>query len=329
MFPLFDFVLNTYKMKVVLIIGNGFDLDLGWQTQFSHFAKSSFWPPKPSQYTRMYDYLNTRRTIYQWFDLERIFAEYVNPNSGVTSKRYASNDAPFFQILSHSLGRYLAGEQEKPIREGSVAGRVLSAVLSVSSFAKIYTFNYTDLRLIASKLGLKTGFVYEHVHGNISDDSVILGIQDDADVCEGYEFLYKTFNKYYSSHEILFDLLDADEVIFFGHSLGKTDYHYFQRFFQMQCRSDMKRREGKKITIFTYDYASRISTLKQLRSMNNKRTDLLFNQNELNIFMTDGSDDEKINVFLAELSKRVKNDNKKQVLRSISEGIQMRFLPQL
>ena len=82
------------------------------------------WPPKRSQYTRMYDYLNTRRTISQWFDLERILAEYVNPNSGVTSKRYAANDAPFFQILSHSLGRYLAVEQEKPIREGSVAGRL-------------------------------------------------------------------------------------------------------------------------------------------------------------------------------------------------------------
>ena len=94
------------------------------------------WPPKPSQYTRMYDYLNTRRTISQWFDLERILAEYVNPNSGVTSKRYAANDAPFFQILSHSLGRYLAGEQEKPIREGSVAGRLRLKVLNDYPYIK-------------------------------------------------------------------------------------------------------------------------------------------------------------------------------------------------
>ena len=117
--------------------------------------------------------------------------------------------------------------------------------------------------------------------------------------------MYKTFSPHYSSHEILFDLLDADEVIFFGHSLGQVDYHYFQRFFQQQCRSDMHRSDGKRITIFTYDAASRLSILKQLRNMNEKRTDLLFNQNELNIFMTDGTDEEKIAWFLSDFRKRV------------------------
>jgi hypothetical protein len=68
-------------MKVVLIIGNGFDLDLGWQTQFSQFAKSSFWPSRPTHYTRMYDELNTRKKLSKWFDLERILAEYANPKS--------------------------------------------------------------------------------------------------------------------------------------------------------------------------------------------------------------------------------------------------------
>ena len=31
------------KKKKVFIIGNGFDLDLGWKTRYSDFAKSSFW----------------------------------------------------------------------------------------------------------------------------------------------------------------------------------------------------------------------------------------------------------------------------------------------
>ena len=30
------------KKKKVFIIGNGFDLDLGWKTRYSDFAKSSF-----------------------------------------------------------------------------------------------------------------------------------------------------------------------------------------------------------------------------------------------------------------------------------------------
>ena len=30
--------------KRVLVIGNGFDLDLGWNTRFSDFASSKYWP---------------------------------------------------------------------------------------------------------------------------------------------------------------------------------------------------------------------------------------------------------------------------------------------
>ncbi len=29
--------------KKVFIIGNGFDLDLGWKTRYSDFASSKFW----------------------------------------------------------------------------------------------------------------------------------------------------------------------------------------------------------------------------------------------------------------------------------------------
>lgn len=111
-----------------------------------------------------------------------------------------------------------------------------------------------------------------------------------------------------TSHEILYDLLDADEVIIFGHSLGKVDYHYFQKFFQKQCQEYMERSQGKKITIFTYDELSRRAILKQLREMNQNRTDLLYNQNELNIFMTNGSDEDKISHFLSVFSKRIRRN---------------------
>ena len=97
-------------------------------------------------------------------------------------------------------------------------------------------------------------------------------------------------------------------MIIFGHSLGKVDYHYFQKFFQKQCQDDMERSQGKRITIFTYDELSRRAILKQLREMNQNRTDLLFNQNELNIFMTDGSDDDKISKFLSVFSKRTRRN---------------------
>lgn len=217
---------------------------------------------------------------------------------------YAKNDIKYFDLLSKSLISYLIQQQDLPVRSDSTAAKVLGVLLQVAAAVKIYSFNYTDLKLIAEKLDASTSFRYEHVHGNLYDGSAILGIQDSADVCDDYEFLYKTFNRNYSSHDIMFDLLDADEVMFFGHSLGKTDYHYFQRFFQVQCRTDMLRSNRKGITIFTYDYNARISLLKQLREMNEKRTDLLYGLNNLNIFMTDGSEDDKIHTFLEEFAQR-------------------------
>lgn len=33
-----SFVVKSKDIKIVFIIGNGFDLDLGWKTQFSQFA---------------------------------------------------------------------------------------------------------------------------------------------------------------------------------------------------------------------------------------------------------------------------------------------------
>lgn len=42
----------------------------------------------------------------------------------------------------------------------------------------------------------------------------------------------------------------------------------------------------KNITIFTYNDVARISILAQLREMNDKRTDLLYNLNKLEILCT-------------------------------------------
>ena len=291
-------------LKIVFIIGNGFDVDLGWKTQFSQFAESEYWPS--SYGSNLFRLLSTNRTQSKWFDVEKLMAAYVDPRNRLTFSNRVKSDKEFFGQLSVALMSYLKEQQSQEIAKDSTAAKVLLTILALHHYTKIYSFNYTDLSLIAKKLGVAYPFNYEHVHGELANDSAIIGIPDSADVVDNYEFMYKTFSPHYSSHAILFDLLDADEVVFFGHSLGQIDYHYFQRFFQQQCRSDMQRSDGKKITIFTYDAASRLSILKQLRNMNEKRTDLLFNQNVLNIFMTDGSNEDKITKFLSDFRKRVR-----------------------
>ena len=105
-----------------------------------------------------------------------------------------------------------------------------------------------------------------------------------------------------NSHNIQYDLEEAKNIIFFGHSLGNTDYHYFEKFFQEQSNASLTRNGMKNITIFTYNDVARISILAQLREMNDKRTDLLYNLNKLEILCTgEERDQTRINDFLESL----------------------------
>ena len=106
---------------------------------------------------------------------------------------------------------------------------------------------------------------------------------------------------------MIHDLRDAKEVVFFGHSLGPTDYHYFQEFFKTQCVDGLPRKDAKKITIFTYDDESRISILSQLRRMNENKTNLLYGQNDFKIIMTSKGESLEFKAFLKHLRQTAKN----------------------
>ncbi len=300
--------MNTYKK--VFIIGNGFDLDLGWNTRYSDFATSQYWPTSNYNfYQNLQRVLQEKAYIEKWFDLEQVLLEYaiLPPTKEYYNRTndYLKEDKKFFEKVSTSLTEYLQNEQKKtPIKKDSIAIKVLKAIVNNGYFTSIYSFNYTDLNVVASKAGISP-VSYEHVHGNIKDNSIILGVKDSAELKEGYSFLYKTFNRHYESHPIQYDLMDADEVVFFGHSLGVNDYHYFQRFFQKQCDEQLERKDGKDITIITYNETSRISILEQLRKMNDNKTDQLFLLNRLQFICTENGETEKLKKFLKRLQKTI------------------------
>lgn len=294
--------------KKVLIIGNGFDLDLGLKTRYSDFAKSEYWPNKDNILLEenLQKAMNGAADMDAWFDLEQVLADYAASQHGDTFVRpshYFAEDKPFFERLTNGLTQYLENEQRKrDINKDSVAAKVLKAIVENGYFSSIYSFNYTDLSCLAAKTGVEV-IKYEHVHGCLKDNSIILGVDDKIDLCKGYSFLYKTFNKYYTSHHIQYDLQEADEVVFFGHSLGPNDYHYFQQFFKYQCRDGMDSKDMKRITFFTYDDQSRISLLEKLREMNDKRTDLLFMLNDMSFICTKDGDAEKVQNFLTHMKE--------------------------
>lgn len=116
------------------------------------------------------------------------------------------------------------------------------------------------------------------MHGRLlSYNSAILGINEQVDTVDGaYDFMRKSFSLHYTIHPVGFDLRDADEVVFFGHSLEDNDYHYFQSFFKHQCEENLEKSEQWIITIFTYDETSRIEIMRTLHKMNYGRLPCCF-----------------------------------------------------
>lgn len=288
--------------KKVFIIGNGFDLDLGMNTRYSDFVKSNKWPSGRYIGRNLHTHLSNRAHLSKWFDLEKellIYSKLEGRESNLHHyKSLVGIDKEFFEHLVNSLTAYIREEEAKDVRDYSFAAEVFRTIIKSRKFSSIYSFNYTNLYKIAAKLGIRDEFKYDHVHGSVKNNDIILGVEEKSDLIPGYQFLYKTYSPHYESHSIQYDMLEAEEVVFFGHSLGHNDYHYFEAFFQEQCRDGMKRSDGKRITIFTYDDPSRIEILDQLRQMNDKKTDLLFNLNQMQFICTKEGGGERLERFL-------------------------------
>ena len=309
------------KTKRLLILGNGFDLDLGLKTKFSDFATSDSWE-------FLYDdaplikFLNDNAKKDQWFDIEtllKLYAQRVDANGYVdirdfngdlVNRMYPTDDDSeidekgFYELVSKMTAFIKEQEDIVNILPETCAALLFKAIVNVNSFEPIYTFNYTDLNKLAEKLDIQTKVDFVSVHGNIKSGP-ILGIEDTADVRHGYSFLYKTFDANYSSNNLKYDLDEAKLVIFFGHSLGNADYHYFETFFKNQCDPNMPETDKVHIIFFTYDDKSRRKILEQLRDMNKNRTDYLFSLNELEIICTSKEEDR---LKLERLLKEIQND---------------------
>lgn len=298
--------------KKVFIIGNGFDLNLGWKTSYKDFISSEYWPLKNKEpYCLMAEYLKERTEVDRWYDLENLLKAYAS-DSHNNHDEANPRDEEFFYELRDSLMAFLRAEVAKNLNTESMAAKVLNAVVANGYFSSIYTFNYTDLYDIAERTGINERFDYEPVHGCLSNNSIILGVNDGANLRKGYSYLRKVFSEHYTSHSIRYDLQECDEVVFFGHSLGENDYPYFADFFESQSNC-AERKNGKHITIFTKDNHSRFQILDQLRMMNGGMTERLQNDNDFKIIMTDNPNKVLLKKFFDNLDKESLSTHERQM----------------
>jgi len=314
----------------VLVLGNGFDIDLGLKTKYRDFADSEFWPfnddsgilhPENNRATNLLrDVLNERKLdVSTWFDLESIMAEFaVHGSTTEFDGHDIGQDRRDYDVLVESLSSYLNKIQQENIKEDSIAAIVLRAIIQNGYFSEIYSFNYTDLHLIARKLRIPNDFKYSHVHGSLAEKSIILGIESKSQFDTEYRFMCKEYNPNYRSHLIRQRLEAADEVVFFGHGLSKIDYHYFERLFSMCSTEAIIDENHKWLSFFTYDEFSRMDLLDRLQEMNNRRLDLMFGNNQLQFFKTKDGLTPQLNKYLQHLKDTSKAAHREQMRRIAS-----------
>lgn len=290
--------LQSQNKPCVFVIGNGFDIDLGWKTSYKDFFNSPIGKQCLKSKTALSRYIKMHKGDVDWCDLEMYLMKYVKRESGsdaIYNKGIPLNadaDMKFFQKLNNALCDYLESAQREKINEDSVAYHVLQIILEAKCFNdNVFDFNYTDLRNVGGSLTF-TCQPPHYIHGCVKEGNTIIGVPADIEVIPGYEQMRKMFNRNYHQTPIASALMDAKEVVIFGHSLSKIDYPYFSAFFK-KLRSDeylQKRNEIPHVTIFTYDMSSKLKILENLNKISNYQISKLFNYNYFDIICTKAGD---------------------------------------
>lgn len=351
-----------------MILGNGFDLDLGRKTSYKDFYESEFCPkdyPAPI-IKHLNEIWSDSLESVKWYDLENEILNYyeeikhkeitgydlydvnerkilvqikqipthqtspiIQDNRDVINRLLADNilslssinylivhpdaflppverDIKAIQKIKYGLIKYLEEIQLSNIKEDSVAAAIVRTFTynyeHIDEYA-VYSFNYMTLHSIfnSNAIGVFNN-ITQFVHGAVKDDNIIIGTKD-YQISPNYDFIQKSFDPKFNPPTLGVDLLLADDITIFGHSLGVNDSQYFKPFFEQQSQMTAKK---KTITIFTKDEKSEMQIKRALQEMTNWNLSALYSMNNLQIIKTDVCNEDKS--LLSKYVKRFCND---------------------
>jgi len=240
---------TTYKMKRIFILGNGFDLNLGLKTSYSHFIESTNFQAYRSKtsnhnYYSLAEHLQQVSQASSWVDIEIELAKY---SASHADSRFLYE----YHSLCGALSDYLSVQQSDSIKKNTAAHRLFLENYRNDDEIEVITFNYTNTaeRLLQEIFP----FTYEenekpysitYVHGSISQKNIIFGVDDSHKIAKDHIKIRKTTHENFSGHVIKNALFEyADEIHFFGVSLGETDHMYFREYFRSKlCKESLKKK---------------------------------------------------------------------------------------
>lgn len=304
-------LIDNKQLKQLFVLGNGFDICLGFKTRYSDFVGSEEWNemyekrlkenPKP----KLLQYLYGKKFTDEWYDIEAALLDYVSQKPDGSFINNLPSDREDYELVCQALVLYISNQfrRNQPEIWNTPAGRLLNQLTSLWMYHKIYTFNYTPIDWMA-RLSSQNNFDHRFVnfsslHGKIPEDDIkhnvnnakiILGIEVDdmRRIAPGYSFLIKSNNPIYSNTNLVHDLQHFKEVVIFGHSLDSMDFFYFEDYFKMLTQNEDI---DRKLTIITKDEESRTNILDNIRK-NRISVLKIFAHTEVEFILTSNWEDE-------------------------------------
>lgn len=218
-------------MNLLIVLGSGFDKDLGLENSFAEFSKCHLNPACGNAGWGAFE--NTlRQKVIDWYK------NGMDDNSAKEINRlwqiYKRNLSYFFTIKSDVFC----------LDVNSCAHKFLE---SLSKNYNIYSFNYTNPY---DYVKLDKEYPITHLHGRYYKDTfkkdmmvvsqgsnLVIGIDDDCIPCDTtispyIQALIKTHQQGYVESNLKTDLLFAETIILYGFSMCEVDYTiYFKGLF--------------------------------------------------------------------------------------------------
>lgn len=288
-------------MKHIYVIGNGFDIDLGWRTSYKDFYDSKltgwrvhFRPGEDCLPVYLLDHAGEN-----WYDLERTIYDYcLSKSNGVLDDDLMNSDYRDYESIKRQLERFVKERSDEQVDVKSKAYEILKTYVEWNSRRdlpqdrrpELISFNYTPLDKVAKQINPKVEFNYIPIHGTIEKNSCIFGFHDDTQIKGVYRDMQKSMDDNYDPGRIMPLLMDARSITFFGLSMGFIDAVYFKDVLKAASQpGNFRTRKTMDIEFITRDKQSKKDIKKNLQdigidfqalSTNNKVTFTLTSENK-------------------------------------------------
>lgn len=266
-------------MKHIYVIGNGFDIDLGWRTSYKDFydTKLEGWRDHFPLGGDCLPFYLLDHAGENWYDMERTIYEYcLMKSQGDLDKDLMDKDYNDYLAIKGQLERFVKERSDVPVNDKSKAYEILKSYVERSSHTdlppdmrpELISFNYTPLSRVAKQINPKADFKYTPIHGTIEKNSCIFGFHNDNQIKGRYRDMQKSMDDNYSPGRITPLLMDAKSITFFGLSMGYIDAVYFRDVLRAVSQpGDFRTRKTMDIEFITKDKDSKKDIKKNLQDI--------------------------------------------------------------